>query len=167
MSEWPDWLTPVLAVSGGSALVGIGIWVGHVNADRKNFSEFMRSVRDKLDTILLQLPPKTIDRNSPLQLNDLGKRVASAMAAEHWAANEYKQLLAQVQGIYEFHQLDRIARQYVDTNLTDSWQEQMRWAAYEFGISQHDVLAVLHIVLRDELIRRAQPLPTAGTDEGV
>ena len=167
MSEWPDWLTPILVVSGGIAQVGIGIWVGHVNADRKSFREVMRSVGDKLDTILSQLPPKTIERNSPLQLNDLDKRVANAIAAERWAANECERLLGQVEGVFELYRLDRIARRYVDTNLTDSWQEQMHWAAYEFGISQRDVLAVLHIVLRDELISRAQPLAAAGTDEGV
>ena len=150
----PDWLPPILIVSGSGALIGIGVWVGHVNADRDSFKAFMLSIRDKLDTILLHMTPKTVERNSPLRLNEFGKRVAKEMAAERWAAGVAELLLSQAKGLSEF-QVDHLAQQHVSTALTDKWQAQVRWAAYQFGISQHDVRAVLQIMLRKELIRRA------------
>ena len=42
-------------VTVGGSLVGIGVWIGHVNNDRQNFREFVKEVRGKLDTILFRL----------------------------------------------------------------------------------------------------------------
>lgn len=34
-------------VTVGGGLVGIGVWIGHVNNDRQNFREFAKEVRGK------------------------------------------------------------------------------------------------------------------------
>ena len=44
----PEWLPVATAFTLATALVGIGIWIGAVNADRKSFKEVMREVRDDI-----------------------------------------------------------------------------------------------------------------------
>ena len=57
----------VIEVTAVASLLGIGKWIGGVNADRKNFHEFMREIRADIKVILNRLPsdndPSTMQWN--------------------------------------------------------------------------------------------------------
>lgn len=75
----PEWLPVATAFTVVTALVGIGIWIGGVNADRKNLAEFVREIREDIKTILSRLPPPEATGSSPLQLTDFGKALSSGI----------------------------------------------------------------------------------------
>ncbi|MXX74545.1 MAG: hypothetical protein F4210_00345 [Holophagales bacterium] len=56
MNEFnPLWITVAIGVVG--AVATVGVWIGHVNSDRKNFKAFMAEVREDIKTILRHLEP--------------------------------------------------------------------------------------------------------------
>ena len=61
MFACPPLGTPIIAKYAGvvvtaSLLIGIGMWVGSVNTDIRNFREFMDEMRGKIYEILERLP---------------------------------------------------------------------------------------------------------------
>lgn len=45
----PLWITVAIAVVG--AVATVGVWVGHVNSDRKNFRELMAKLREDVNEL--------------------------------------------------------------------------------------------------------------------
>ena len=77
------WLTVMFVVAAAVLLVGVGTWVGGVNADRKHlkqdaardrkaFAEATKEIRRDIREILRRLPPALVPGSSPLQLTDRG-----------------------------------------------------------------------------------------------
>ena len=109
----PEWLPVATAITLVMALVGIGIWIGGVNADRKktrgfgewkgkvdserkSFKEFMQEVRDDIKTILSRLPPSEATRTSPLRLTEFGKALSAGISGAEWAGRIADSVASQV-----------------------------------------------------------------------
>ena len=159
------------------ALIGVGtvfwkaaMWKGAVDADRKmadayrtTVADFMkeirddfREVRDDIKKLFREFPKDTVKRTSPTRLSELGERISAQLKAQEWAQERARTLGAEVQGM-EPYQVDLFAFNYVYDKLpvgdTDMSTRASK-CAYEFGLSRDNVLAVLQVVLRDDLLRR-------------
>ena len=154
MTSW--WFiipTGILAAIGVGALIWRGgAWYGAVNTDRANFKEFMKEVREDLKKILQRLPEQTTASGSPVTLTDYGKTIAEDLGAQAWAEKLAPTLLPTVVGTRAF-QVDEFARDHVTDDLSDDWRVRVAECAYEHGLKRDQVLAVLRVVLRDELLR--------------
>lgn len=165
MAEWLNSPTIVIAVLAAVGLIfGVGKWVGGVNSDRKGLKEnadrdrselkdIIREIRDDIKRIFERLPsPATAGGRSPLSLNELGKEVARELGAEQWASEVAPGLLNDMKGKKPF-EIDEFCANHASSNLSPEWELKVAECAYQFGINRGSVRTVLHITLRDELIR--------------
>ena len=89
--------------------------------------------------------------NSPLQLNDLGRKIAAEINADEWAGEVAPSLTerAETEPPYK---VDALCEDYVDRFLHQHMRDRVAKAAYEHGMERQDVLAVLRVVLRNRLL---------------
>ena len=136
----------------GSTDTSLGNLRDDAKKDRAIVKEFMAEIREDVKHIFQRLsPPPPAIGQSPARLTDYGKDLSRSMAAERWAQELAPTLMSQVQGKEAF-QVDAFcrkrARRYAGT-------PRVLKAMYEFGRSKpDDMLVVLAIVLRDELLKR-------------
>ena len=155
MPQWlqhpATWIIAGVAVL--TAIITIARWTGSVDADRRNFKSFMDEIRNDIKQIFKRLPdPAVVSSASPLQLTDLGESMSEFMKAKNWAGEIAPQLLPQVINKQPF-EVDQVAQDYVKGKLGEEMDRQVAACAYEYGRTQDRVLDVLHVVLRDELLR--------------
>ena len=117
----------------------------------KTVAEFAREIREDIKKILHRLVT-TVEGGGPLRLSELGHRISSELKVRDWAANIAPTLLPNVKGLEDF-QIDEFSRHYVREQLGPEWTDRIAACAYEHGIGQEAVRAVLQVVLRSELIR--------------
>ena len=183
MSQWLESPLTITAIVGTLglliAVVGVvwklGQWTGGVDEHRKTMedhrttvAEFMkeirddfRDVRDDIKKLFRDLPKTTVESKRPTRLSDLGEKVATELKAAEWAHQLAATLEAEVAGMQPF-EVDTFAFDFVYCELTERDADMSTRAskcADEFGISRDNVLAVLQVVRRDELIS------TLGLDE--
>lgn len=151
-----DWFSTPLIVTAFLAVLITAVkvvrWTATVDLKLEQFTGFAREVRDDIKLIFLRLPPVPVAGASPLQLTDFGEKMADFMKAKTWASELRPSLLAEVAGKRPF-EVDEFSRRYVQTRLQDDMKERVAACAYEFGVERDDVLKVLRVVLRDELLR--------------
>ena len=144
------------------------MWVGSVNTDRESFQDFMDELRADIKKILQRLPPSPTGSDSPRKLNDLGHRISDQINAPAIAQGLTAALREEAEGklAYEIQELcfDYIKRKYQPPLDVD---ERIKTCAYENGISTHDVLEVVAILLRDELLPWARPGKCARSREAL
>ena len=168
-----------------AALVRLGIWIGgtnkhmtavekHVEGAQKHMSavekhmagtekhmsaveRFMREIRRDLRKLLYRFGASASD-GSPLRLTDLGRKISDTVDAPAWARETAKILRLRVEGKPPYEVQDACFS-FVDDEFepSDEFHATMRMCAYELGIDDIEVLTVLAITLRDELLT---PSPT-------
>ncbi len=158
-----DWLSTPLIVTASLAVIVAVVkvmrWTAAVDLRLEQFTAFTRDVRDDIKElrndvkqIFLRLPPVPLAGGSPLQLTDFGERMADFIEAKRWASEVAPSLRIEVAGKRPF-EVDEFSRSYVQTNLNDDLKDGVAACAYEFGVERGDVLKVLQVVLRNELLR--------------
>ena len=151
-----DWLSTPLIVTASLAVIIAAVkvirWTATVDLRLDQFTAFAKEVRDDIKQIFLRLPPVPVVSSSPLQLTDFGARMADFMKAKPWASDLAPSLRAEVVGKRAF-EVDEFSRSFVYLRLNDDLKERVAACAYEFGVDRDDVLKVLRVVLRDELLR--------------
>ena len=143
----------------------IGKWVGGVNSDRKSFKEFMTEIRkeiikihDNIKGILDRLPPTTIARSSPLTLTSLGRHVSQALDARGWAEQTAPTLADRTKGQDPYTIQEACFTYVADEFQPDAGMEaKIRACAFENGIEREQVVRVLAVELRDQLLERHPP----------
>ncbi|MCY4000001.1 MAG: hypothetical protein OXF84_04215 [Bacteroidetes bacterium] len=138
----------------GTVIYRISKWAGSVNTDQVNFKEFMQKIENKLDQILLRLPPpKTINRESPLRLNPLGEQIWTELDASEWIDRFVKIVQVSTKN-KEAYEIQEFSFEYADDNQNYSEEELrlIKSLAYQNGISDFDVCRVLGFKLRDKLL---------------
>ena len=162
IAEWlntPVIILVVIAIAG--ALIGVGKWIGNVNSDRTNFKEFMKEIRDDIrkikddvQQIFRRLPPSPVNSRSPLQLNDLGERIAEDLEARTWALSLADDLVDRI-GAMEDYEIDAYCQKYVQ-DLGEAWKRKVMSSAYRFGLTKENIETVLAVVLRNVVLERLQ-----------
>ena len=132
----------------------IGDWKGHVDSDREAFKKFIEEIRNDIKKILERLPASTTSGSSPLQLTELGKSISEELKAFDWAKQIAPELIRRVKGKhpYEIQEfcLDYVTREAV----TEDMSKEIQTCAYENGVEKEEVLKVLAVELRDELLEK-------------
>ncbi|MYF63583.1 MAG: hypothetical protein F4183_03700 [Rhodothermaceae bacterium] len=140
-----------------SALIGIGIWIGHVNSDRQNLKTLMKRMEKKLDEILslVRQRSNTVKDGSPLCLNDKGEKVWKDLDASEWIERFFDDTKNLVRD-KDAYQIQQFTTEYVtsDKHYLEEELKLIREIAYENGLSDFDVRLVLGIKLRDKLLEK-------------
>ena len=131
----PEWITfaavVALFIAFFKAAHDFAYWRGEVDSDRKSFKAFMAEVRadmadirQKLDSVLWQLPSTPVARSSPLQLTDLGEELAGELNASEWAAKLAPSMHEQVDDMLPW-EIDDFCDHYVDTSLSEQMNRRV------------------------------------------
>ena len=154
-------LTVMALVTAIGLVFAIGKWVGGVNSDRKTFKEFMREIKneiskihDNIGKILDRLPAATIAHSSPLTLTSLGRQVSQELDARGWAERTAPTLADRVRG-QDRYTIQETCFEYVDDEKFQpdaDMEAKIRSCAFENGIDREQVIKVLAIELRDQLL---------------
>ena len=138
-----------------SLVFACGNWYGRVNSDRKSFKDFMAEVRDDIKEILKRLPPVVTTKSSPIRLTELGKSISNELEALTWAKQTATLLQNRVVGKHPY-EIQNFCFDYVakESVLPEGMNEKIKSCAYENGITTEQVLEVLAVELRDELLER-------------
>lgn len=147
-----------------TVVFAVGLWVGNLESDRTAFKKFMQEIsgdigkiRSDITEIFKRLPPKAVAGSSPLQLTDLGKAISDELAAIKWAEQITPHLLKEVLGKHPY-EIQEFCLEYVKnpTILTtpEDLNKKVQNCAYKHGITKNEVLRVLAVELRDEMLRQ-------------
>ena len=113
-----------------------------------------KNVEDIFDLLLKRGSPVTGGK-SPTTLTSLGEEIAKEISAREWAQRLADILIAEVTGKH-YYEMEEFCFQYMrgEPMLSEEMNQKVKKIAYERGITQRDVLDVLTLELRDELIVR-------------
>ena len=156
------------------ALVGVGIWVGKVNERTSAVSNVMIEIRNELRTIVQKVEQVLlrvdcgVARGSPLQLTEVGKSMSETLGSTAWAEAKALDLFEQARGMGPYD-VQEFSKKFVtdefkpDAEMESAIDAEMESAikacAYEHGLQRNDVLQVLAVELRDQLLAL---LPATG-----
>lgn len=163
----PEWLIPAvtvfaavlaatvtLVIASGGGLLYLGRWMGRVDEHRSSVAAFMAEIRAKIDDLANRIPQRPTTAKSPLRLTPFGSDLAASLEAYEWAMQTAPRLADDLRPLTENYQVDHLARKYVEEDLAgNDMSGRVDSVAYERGIEREDVLSVLRVVLRDELLK--------------
>ena len=134
-------------------------WTQKVDHGEANFRAFVEEIKDdirkiqeQITDIFKRLPDPFATGSSPLQLTDTGKEVAQKLEAHRWAKELAPTLVNKVEDKQPF-EIDDFSDTCVKDRLGERWEQRVAETAYELGRKSADVLVVLRVVLRNELLR--------------
>lgn len=146
---------PTIIVATVAAIAGIFYWAGSVRTDVNTIKESIKEIRGNIKEILdkiSKISTETLKTQSPPRLNELGLEVSRQLEASKWAKENAPDLFSEVAG-KEDYEIQKFSFEYVRKRLTEKWQIKVEICAYERGLVKSDVLDVLAVELRDELLR--------------
>ena len=138
-------------------LASFGEWKGKVDERLRGFEERLKEFGEQLEAFRRDLfGQRTVKTNSPASLTEYGEKLSAFLRAKEWAARTATIVLSEVVNKRPF-EIEDFSRGYVTSRLDSEMADQVAACAYDFGIVDLDsVRSVLWIVLRDELIQRAE-----------
>lgn len=173
----PDWLTGqniIAAIAVGGVVFTTIRWIvlttqdrSDFKQDRSDFKTFMGRIDKELSGIrasvnrilgkLGDLGEPLIERASPLQLTSFGHTNANEMDAQAWA-NAASALLADqaVKDGLQPYEIDQLCGKHTQNSLSSQMSNTVARVSFERGIKVSELLAVLHIVLRDAVLKRVK-----------
>ena len=144
-----------LAILGG--LGGLIYWKGQVDSDLSTLKAFMTEIRADIKSILERVRPVTVAAGSPLQLTGFGKTIAESFGAEDWARESVSSVATPNEMVVkEPYQIDELCNEYVQNKIASEEYNRVQGCAYKHGIEPNDVLQVLRVVLRDQILNSLQ-----------
>ena len=162
----PGWIVANLgaaaaAIAIGAVLVSIGIWVGTVITNLKSLKDAVSEIKGSVDKIresingfLHELTSKTLNPGSPLEPNELGQKVSTSIDSPSIVKSIAPSLCERANGKlpYDIQELcfDFIRDEY---KPVEDIEKKIKQCAYDNGISRADVMDVLAVELRDEILR--------------
>ena len=155
MEPWMAYVGGLLA----TGLVWLLLWIGKMQEHRSNVSKFMdeirgelRDIRSNIGDIFRGMRDAPVAGSSPLHLTAIGKKMADELNANEWARTLAPKLTDEVAGKEPF-QIDNFCERYVERRLSDDMEIRVAKYGYESGKVRAHILSVLHVVLREELLR--------------
>ena len=172
MPEWiadtPWWIfvgiVGVLAAL-GRFIFKMGKWVERVDSSLTTFKETVTKIqedmkdavseiREDIKKILQWMPSKTIDSDSPLKPTQLGLKVSESIDAPLIVKDLVPSLRARADGKHPYD-IQEICFDFIrdEYKPNDEVEKKIKQCAYDNGIDRADVMDVLAVGLRDEIIR--------------
>ena len=146
-----DWVIPAGILAALVLLGKLLLWIGKANEKFSSIENSLVDIKADIKKIFLRLPETPVKNGSPVQLTDLGEKIAEWLEAEKWASELAEPLLGEISEMQPF-QVDEFCVEYVKTEHTEDLKERVAMCAYEFGIDKEGVRSVLRVVLRDKLL---------------
>lgn len=139
-----------------------GEWEGSVNTRIETLEKFMDEVRsdvkkiqENITKIFERLPVKTVSGDSPLQLTDLGIKISEKIKASEWAKQTASKLIPLVKNKDPYEVQELCLNAVKEGNyISKDMDAELRSCAYDNGIHKEEVLKVLAVELRDELLNQ-------------
>ena len=135
-----------------SAVAGIAYWAGSTHRSVRTLERFMDEIRTDIKKIFEKLPASTVAGESPSQLTDLGKKVSEEIQASDWAKETAPAVAFEVTGKHPY-EVQEFCLEYVKKEDILSEEMQVKTSAFENGIQKEQVLRVLAVELRDNLLQ--------------
>ena len=139
----------VLALIG--AIVAAIYWVANVERDRKDFRKALEAIQADLKRIFDKIPEPLATGQSPIQLTEHGKDVATRANVYEVAKRLAPGLLDQVKDMEDF-QVQEFVVYYINSELPDHEEKALAQGAFQVGIGPKDMELLLTIILRNELL---------------
>ena len=147
-----------------------GNLTGGLGKLEKTVTDFMEEIRKDVKRIFERLPSPTIASQSPIRLTDLGNKIAEEIKVNEWVS-EYAEKLSDRVEAKNAYDIQEFCFQYAQNELledlgktvTDSAElksvpfptiEDIKLSAYDHGLELKQVLEVVGVVLRDEMLKR-------------
>ena len=153
-------IVAVLGILGGIGvfIFKAGRWVSSVDKDREGFGNIVGEINLRLGEILeilSKISRATVTEKSPVQLNELGEVISKELDASGWAKRTAPGLVAQIEGKqpYEVQKFSFDCVKGDKAVLTESMEIKVEISAYDHGLIKGQILDVLAVELRDELLR--------------
>ena len=164
-----DWINPnVISVAVGlvalaTTLILVGKWIGrreefeqNANETFSSISKDINGIRNDIKNIFIEMPRRVSVQESPLRLTDFGQSISDRLEAQQWAEKTAKMISNEVDG-FSAYAIQEWAYRFIKVDerfpSEDMTEEKMELAAFNYGTGVHDVLEVLAIELRDELLK--------------
>ena len=117
--------------------------------------EFMREVK----TALVRTPSVVDQSESPITLTPLGEAISKQLGASDWADRTAATVTGDIRG-KEPYEIQEFCFRYVVTHeFPDERRRAIERAAYQHGLPAEQILRVLALELRDELLKRSGQEP--------
>lgn len=154
----------IYILTGAGAVVGlavvllkVGAWKGRMDEHRDTVVAFMTEIRADIKKVLGLLSP-TIDAQSPMRLNDLGRKITEAVDAPAWAKRTAADLRERVEGKSPYD-IQQFCFDYVNNEFRPDAEQDavIKDCAFKNGVPVSGVLDVLAIELRDVLLEDQAP----------
>jgi hypothetical protein len=159
---WIGAITALVII--GRVIFLIGQWKGKVDEAQSAFkttlASFMEEIRAeagrvhaRIDDIFGRLPRAEITSGSPLTLTDLGRRISDCLNAKALAGTLADSLRERVRGRKPY-QIHEMCFDYVKNDFDPPVEvvDAIGECAYEHGVKREQVLNVLAVELRDQLL---------------
>ena len=116
-------------------------------------AKFMEDIRDRLIEVFDRLPPVPVTASSPLRLTKLGEAIAEELDASMWIAKVATQVRGDVEGKPPYD-VQEFSGEYIHEVFRpdEEQDEKIKACAYNHGLTDSQVLDVLVVLLRDELL---------------
>ncbi len=164
MTEWlthPASIT-IIVIAILTAIGRLIYWIGGMNDFRgavetalNEIKESVSTIQGDIKSILRSLPANTVETDSPIRLNDLGRQVSLELQAVEWSESKANDLLGEVQGLTAYaiqeHCFKYAHEKYGDT---EDRKRRAENSAYKHGLNIDQVLRVVGVELRDILLGR-------------
>lgn len=133
-------------------------WRGKMDAHKSDVTIFIKEIREDIKRIFQRLPPAPVSSESPLALTEFGEQISKDLRAQNWAKKHAQNLLNKVTGSPEYEVYEYCV-EYVKDEFKPTEEESavLRKVAYNHGITVEQVLEVLIVELRDELLKLVSP----------
>ena len=148
-------------------VVKVAFWAGSVNEHKSSVYKFMDEIRGDIRLILDRVPNPTTAAGSPRKLTEFGEKIASDFAAREWAMITSRPLMDRLSELepYEVEELSSVAIAEILDSRSSDLRSRVRACSYENGIPSQEVVNVLEVILRDELLEIMNRPPTTSDDD--
>lgn len=149
--------TVVLFLAILGALYRFQWWRGRVDEHMTTVRDFMKEVRLDIKKLLGSHTPPTVVGTSPLRLTPLGQEISVALDVSSWAKRAVGLLGDRARGKRP-DEIQELCFEYIYDEFRPSAELETAISvnAYDNGVNKEQVLSVLAVVLRDELIGAAE-----------
>ena len=167
LPEWfISWVQTPLIVTAAIAVLALvwkaSGWKTTVDTFIKDIGNKVGEIGKKVDKLLKRLPEPTTASESPRKLTEFGAKISREINGYDWAERTARELISGRVKDKEPYQVEELSVQTVEQSLDadPALKSSVLTTAYENGISKKEVLHVLEVELRDELLRLLNQGPT-------
>ena len=162
MEQYWAWIVVAilgLTITVGGAIIKFSRWTAVVDADRNQFREFIREIRDDIKEIFKRLPGEPVEKvTSPISLTDYGKELSQFINASKIADIQITKVKKAVEN-FNAYQIQEYCFSFSKDDLVNELKanhadlyNKIHEVAFEQGIDVEKLTRVIALELRDKIL---------------